>query len=309
MFFKGIRNGVKSTQVQNRAEIIVDVAERKMQKAKTATNSAIQDLGRLKLQIYGTDIKEFVDIFSRIKEVDFQDSLIIDEYKTLDVNSVQLREMETASVNALDALKGLAAGAGAGVLAGWGTCSAVMALGTASTGAAISGLSGAAATNATLAWLGGGAIAAGGGGMALGALVLGGIVAGPALFIAGGIIGAKGTESLNNAKSNLAAAKKLDSDVNLAIKELEVIQEKIAQVKSVIQELQKNAVVANKCMKSLGEKKNNWKLFSLEEKKTVFSAFKTIQILKKIIELPLLTEDGVLTLEMKNLEKYISEIS
>lgn len=66
-----------------------------------------------------------------------------------------------------------------------------MALGTASTGTAIGGLSGVAATNATLAWLGGGSLAAGGGGMALGSMVLGGIIAGPALLIAGGIFGAK----------------------------------------------------------------------------------------------------------------------
>lgn len=38
-------------------------------------------------------------------------------------------------------------------------------------------LSGAAATNATLAWLGGGSLAAGGGGMAAGSAVLGAITA------------------------------------------------------------------------------------------------------------------------------------
>lgn len=46
-------------------------------------------------------------------------------------------------------------------------------VGTASTGTAISALSGAAATNAALAWLGGGAVAAGGAGVAVGSLVLG----------------------------------------------------------------------------------------------------------------------------------------
>ena len=45
--------------------------------------------------------------------------------------------------------------------------------GVASTGTAISSLSGAAATNAALAWLGGGALSAGGGGMAAGNLFLG----------------------------------------------------------------------------------------------------------------------------------------
>ena len=52
------------------------------------------------------------------------------------------------------------------------TTGLVGALGTASTGTAISTLSGAAASNATLAWLGGGALAAGGGGIVVGTAVL-----------------------------------------------------------------------------------------------------------------------------------------
>ncbi|MOA59596.1 hypothetical protein D3C78_1842590 [compost metagenome] len=60
----------------------------------------------------------------------------------------------------------------------------VTALGSASTGAAIAGLSGVAATNATLAWFGGGALAAGGAGMAGGAVVLGGLFAIPLVYFA-----------------------------------------------------------------------------------------------------------------------------
>lgn len=67
------------------------------------------------------------------------------------------------------------------------TTAAVMAFGTASTGTAIASLSGAAATNATLAALGGGALAAGGGGMALGSAILGGMTLGMGLLV-GGII-------------------------------------------------------------------------------------------------------------------------
>ena len=62
------------------------------------------------------------------------------------------------------------------VAAGLGAPAAVSTLvasvGTASTGTAISTLSGAAATKATLAWLGGGALAAGGFGVAGGVVVL-----------------------------------------------------------------------------------------------------------------------------------------
>ena len=81
-----------------------------------------------------------------------------------------------------------AIGIGAGTVAGGslavGSWALVGALGSASTGAAISGLSGVAATNATLAWFGGGALAAGGAGVSGGMAVLGGIVAVPLVAIA-----------------------------------------------------------------------------------------------------------------------------
>jgi hypothetical protein len=92
----------------------------------------------------------------------------------------------------------------------FGATGAVAAFGTASTGAAISSLSGAAAWNATLAWLGGGSIAAGGGGMAAGAVVLGGLVAAPALLIVGYAFSSKG-------ESDLTQAKEFDSRVSQEI--------------------------------------------------------------------------------------------
>ena len=71
--------------------------------------------------------------------------------------------------------------AGAGMAAG--AYAAASAFGTASTGAAISGLAGAAARNATLAWLGGGSLASGGGGMAAGMASLTGIALAPLAVI------------------------------------------------------------------------------------------------------------------------------
>lgn len=63
-------------------------------------------------------------------------------------------------------------GSAIGGLAALGSWTFVSLFGAASTGTAISTLSGAAAYNATLAWFGGGAVAAGGGGMAAGAMTL-----------------------------------------------------------------------------------------------------------------------------------------
>lgn len=64
-----------------------------------------------------------------------------------------------------------------------GTMGALAAWGTAGTGTAIATLSGAAATNASLALLGGGTLAAGGGGVLLGTAIL----SGGAILIAGGV--------------------------------------------------------------------------------------------------------------------------
>lgn len=79
-------------------------------------------------------------------------------------------------------------GIGSGTIAGGslalGSWALVGAFGSASTGTAIAGLSGAAASKATLAWLGGGSLAAGGAGVSGGMMVLGGIVAVPLILIA-----------------------------------------------------------------------------------------------------------------------------
>ncbi len=86
-----------------------------------------------------------------------------------------------------------------------GAWSLVTLIGSASTGTAISGLSGAAATNATLAWFGGGALTAGGAGMAGGMTVLGGIVAIPLVYFAAKSTHKKAKE-VEDAKLNVEEA-------------------------------------------------------------------------------------------------------
>jgi len=85
---------------------------------------------------------------------------------------------------------GIAGVAGsAAVAATWvGTRSLIAAYGTASTGVAISSLSGAAAGSASLAWLGGGSLAAGGGGIAVGSIVATGGLALIAIGVTGGVV-------------------------------------------------------------------------------------------------------------------------
>jgi hypothetical protein len=85
-----------------------------------------------------------------------------------------------------------------------GVPAAVGALGTASTGTAIGSLSGAAAHSATLAWLGGGSLASGGGGIALGAASLNFVTVGPALLVGGLVLNGRGGKALTQASTSRA---------------------------------------------------------------------------------------------------------
>lgn len=298
----GIRDSKEADEIQEEAQDILDSAKRKIDTAKNNTSKAIQELGKVKLQGAATELKEFVDTFSKIKNVKLSEANIIDESNYLSIASEgNIKSMNTIALGATQVLSSGIAGVGTGALLGWGTYGGVMALGSASTGAAIAGLSGAAATNATLAWLGGGAIAAGGGGMALGTMVLGGIVAGPALLVAGGIFNSKAKEKLNNAYSNLAKAEKIESDIENGIVELNYIKATANQVMNILNRVRRYSSIANSEMIKIVMHKTNWDIFSQDEKNSVAVAVKQAQLLKKIIDTPLLKENGILTREIKEI--------
>lgn len=97
---------------------------------------------------------------------------------------------------------GTAAGAAIATLGPTAAMSLATVLGTASTGTAISALSGVAATNAALAWLGGGTLAAGGAGIAGGNLVLG--MFGPIGIAIAGVSAASGLAFIRSKNRKLA---------------------------------------------------------------------------------------------------------
>lgn len=134
-----------------------------------------------------------------------------------------LADWKGASLNAVQVLNGLVKSAGSGLATAAAAYGLVGSLATASTGAAISTLSGAAATNATLAWLGGGAIISGGGGIALGAMILNGIVAGPALLVAGFFAGSKAEEVETEVAKQISAMDVAEAQMDQQLAVLKVI--------------------------------------------------------------------------------------
>lgn len=159
---------MKNKRKQSKLELAQQTTEEAIKK----TNERIDELGKYTNNLY-IELSGIQEAFDRIRNVPSDKKLEYDELKKIRLNWKQQAEKIEKDYNAAQ-VKQAGAGLGVAVVALGPTAAMGVAttFGVASTGTAISSLSGAAATNAALAWLGGGAIAAGGGGMAAGEAIL-----------------------------------------------------------------------------------------------------------------------------------------
>ena len=200
------------------AQKIYDNAKKEFESQKAKTTRALEDLGRIKVNAWSEGMDSFVSAFGAFKNIEM--NRITDtnmQFIGCDEEPKQmLMNIENASLNANEVAKAGFASIGTGALVGVAAYGGAMMFGTASTGTAIAALSGAAKTNATLAWFGGGAKAVGGLGMAAGKLVLAGVVVAPIIAVAAVIAGAKG-------KERLAEAKKVHEEAENAVSKMKTI--------------------------------------------------------------------------------------
>jgi len=164
-----------------------------------------------------------------------------DSVDGVEVSVPELPAMKNEVKQARSWIKGGVAGAGAAVAAPQAALMGVSAFASASTGAAISGLSGAAATNATLAWLGGGSLLAGGGGMAAGTAVLTLVAAAPAAFIGGITVAVIGSKQKTSAKQYAAEVSIACEHVRTAIDLMPKIIERVTEMSDVLRPLVERA--------------------------------------------------------------------
>ena len=194
---------------------------------------------------------------------------------------------------ASDVLKGTVSGALLGLATAYGAYSAVGWLASAGTGIAISKLGGTAATNATLAWLGGGTLVAGGGGVAGGAVVLGGLVATPALLVLGAVMGANASANLDNARADYAKAQDYEEQMELLCSTCKKISEHADFMRKVI------TVLAKVCDKGIGKLQKTieaygteWNRFPQKSKEDVAVLGSAIKLLKTVLDIKILTDAG-----------------
>ena len=284
---EGIGNMNEAKEIGERAQRHHEGAVSQLKADWEATNKLAEEYGQLQLDVMMRTIGRFVAFIERIGQRNKKSAK--EFLEGLDGISVQqLKEYKAAAIKAEQFFISGVKSVGAAAVGYGGAMSLATSVGVASTGTLIGSLSGAAAWNATLAWLGGGSLAAGGGGMALGSLVLGGITVGPAVLIGGFVLAGEGEKALTKAR-------KYEAQVNTAIAKIEAAKDFMQQVKRRITELS-NLVEALNNHAVLGL--NHLESLPSFDKNRDASSFQQVSLLVKalaeIMKTPVLDRSGQL---------------
>jgi transcriptional regulator with XRE-family HTH domain len=191
------KNGERANRLKARAEndkhVADEIAQVLEEKRKEFDREVVDPFARLLTRVADLpqDVIVHVDVQPSHANPEFSDALKDAQLKT------------SKSIFSLLGAGVLGSGAGAALGAGAATATymTVASIATASTGAAISSLSGAAATSATLAAIGGGSLAAGGLGIAGGTALLTGLVGLPVIAAVAGAVLASGGRILEKQES------------------------------------------------------------------------------------------------------------
>ena len=291
---------------ESRHKINIEKFESKSQK----TNKKMDELGKLELSILN-EFEEFSDTIEKIQNRPQFKEYTKDGVTLPKYDKETLKKVSVGAGVLLGGIGGTAVGTAGGFAAAGATTSAVMALGTASTGTAIASLSGAAATNATLAALGGGAIAAGGGGIALGTTILGATTLGVGLLVGGVIFNVTGG--------------KLSDKADEAWKQMSEEEDTINRVCCYLTDLEGFATRYIKSLKTVYDKylesfnyisyvinrlhKVDWNDFSNEEKIATQNAVLLVGLLYKMCQVNLVKkaskDEDMNTINIKEIDKAI----
>ena len=197
----GVNKRIKASDIKQEAMSDYHEERGKLEKTQNSTNKKLEELGELKVKAWGEGYPRFCEMYSKVKLPPNSKGEVALE-GNLSLTPEDLREIKALGIGIKEAVQTGAAGYVAGSLVGLAAQSGAASMAVfASTGTAISSLSGAAATNATLAQLGGGALGSSAGalGVAGGKAVMTGLTAAPLLMVEGILFNVKGNKVLDSA--------------------------------------------------------------------------------------------------------------
>lgn len=294
---KGLADMAHSRKLAKEARASHEVALVDLEAAQGPVHERVAAYGVQQIEAVTGTLGRFADWVERNKMA--VNRLGHDAVDGVEVSVPELPDLKNEIKQARAWIKGGAAGATAAVAAPQAALLGVSTFATASTGTAISSLSGAAATNATLAWLGGGSLATGGGGMAAGSAVLGLIAAAPAAFIGGITVAVVGSKQKTSAKQYAAEVSVAIENVRTAIDLMPKITDRVGELSEVLKSLVGRADAAIDHLETLR--------FDPDQHAADFSrAIQLVRAIREVVNTPLLDEEtGKLTdVSLRIVRKY-----
>jgi len=289
-------NSHNAKQINMNANEIVSTATDRINAERLACGNSLTHLGEEKLYVLNSNIDSFLNTFTKIKNVDFKETAGIEELNKFHIDEKEFVEMKNMVNFAGSLAGGAVAGTAGGALAAFGAYGAAQALAFASTGTAIASLSGVAATNATLAFFGGGSLAAGGLGVAGGTAVLGGLIAGPALMIVGIVAGHAAKKQLDVAYTNRAEALEIAAQLETASLQCEAIRRRTNMFYNLLARLDSFFLPLIYKMEDIFKTEgDDYSKYCIESKKVIASCTSIAVTIKTVLDTPILTDDGLLT--------------
>ncbi len=303
----GVANGVSGVTKLSEASDLKDAALLRYEEEKEIfeleqdkTNDSLMKLGKEKLKIWKS-FERFSIMYSKIKNPPTISADVKQE--SIAVSAEDLEEIKAVAISAKSMLSGGVASVAGGNLISVAVSGGIISAGaTASTGTAISALSGAAATNATLAAFGGGSLAVNGLGMAGGRVVLGALNAAPALMISGIMLNGQASKALESAKN-------VDVEVDNAVKRMQQSEKELGKVKhlsdSVLAELERlNAQYLKRMdtMEAIVQRETDYNMFTCTEQKALHKTTLCLTLIKNLSTQNILDNNGhILEKEVQDL--------
>jgi hypothetical protein len=239
---KGAVDNVRARSVRKAATQRYDEAVAECQEARLNAELVALQYGDFQMRAHQGTVGRFADWLERnehlVKRLNF---------KRVDgvwIRVPDIPKYKAAVGNVTAGLSGVVSAVGTGVSAQAGALWGVSTFASASTGTAISSLSGAAAQNAMLAWLGGGSLASGGGGVAVGTAVLSLVTVVPMLLIGGMTLGVIGAGKKTKAREYAAIVEVEIGRIQVAQALLLSTERRIGELRQVLTRLVERATAA-----------------------------------------------------------------
>ena len=273
-------------------------ARRLLEVRREKTQGKLESLGRQKASTFESALIPFEETFSRIRNVDFSDTDLppfpAEVVRGIALGSPEVREATARMVAVVaggmdalgpDALAALAACGSAGVL-----------LPVSDGSVAVPAPSGLAASNATLAWLRGGALPPGD----EGTVILGRVAAAPVLLVNGTMLSSRaGEEAMEQAVSNLLDAETAARDVG----------RKATEVRKALKRLQEGRLADDlTALRDLVSANDDYRTYGRPEKVLVGRAASLATAARDVAEAPLLSKDGGITDTLRQVLKKTKKV-